>query len=170
MTAIEPTLQTIKAVSREAIRLAARIESMEIGATITYSELSEIAGSDVQRARRHWLERARKIAEAAAVPAFTESVSGIGLKRIPQAEVATIEKTSTVGRIRRATRRSGKRLSRVDYANLDQDAKRAHDVAATTMGVLAMFVDRKGQASIEQGAIQSGCQLDREATLELFRK
>lgn len=160
--------QTIKTLSREAFRIAERISAMEIDSIISYDELSGIAGADVQSAKRYWLERARKIAESNPDPVFTESVFGIGLRRIAGGMVADVERTSTVGRIRRATRRSARRLSKVDYDKLTDDEKRAHNIAATTMGTLALFVGRSGQLTIEKAA-SSTPSIDPRDTLKLFQ-
>ena len=146
--------KAIKERSLETQQLVGRLSNMKVDETLTYQEMSDLVHGDVQNGHRCYLASARRIVEKTGV--FTEAVWGIGIKRIPESEVGAIERDSTRKRLRRLAKRSAKRLGRVNYDALSEPDKRNHQIAAATVGAIAIITSTPSQKQIEQKVMDAG--------------
>ena len=95
-------------------RLVSILEWLPIGAVATYDTLSQAAGIDVRGA--HVLKVARDRAEKS-LGCIYEPERKIGIRRVESAAVPEVG-LAAIGRIRRAAKRTNKRLGRVNVNSL----------------------------------------------------
>jgi hypothetical protein len=159
----------IHQVSYETQQLAERLKKLskeEDYRIVPYSELSKIAGHDVQhdpkgRAR---LMSARKICERETMR-LVGVVDGEGVKLLTVEEQASLP-----GELKRFSRRSRGRLEKVQYDKLNNEQRIEHGVSASILGAVEMFGRSK---SIERlrGAVKTTSEkLAIGDTLALFGK
>ena len=111
--------------------LAAMLVGCAEGATVTYEDMRRATNRDVQRADRHLLAQARRIALKAGA-AFSPVVR-VGLQRLEPAQFA-LEGGRIVKRLGRTAKRGGKLLDAANLASLSPDDQLRH---AAVCGVLA---------------------------------
>jgi hypothetical protein len=163
----------IHQVSYETQQLAERLKKLskeEDYRIVPYSELSKIAGHDVQhdpkgRAR---LMSARKICERETMR-LVGVVDGEGVKLLTVEEQASLPGV-VLGKLKRFSRRSRGRLEKVQYDKLNNEQRIEHGVSASILGAVEMFGRSK---SIERlrGAVKTTSEkLAIGDTLALFGK
>lgn len=109
----------------------------EIGDLITYEELSKAIGRDVRTFAQPSLRSARQGVLVSKGIVFGVETN-VGLRRLNDEEIVdSIE--SDRARVRRATRKSLKKLTVVKFDNLSEEKKRQHVVASAQMGAIELF-------------------------------
>lgn len=149
----------------DATTLVKRLETCEVGTIIPYSELNKLIGGDVQLKNHGALTTARKILLREQRIVFGV-VHGVGLKRLKPSEVVEQEST-TISKIKRASRRSMTRLAATDYEALNADEQAKHRLVSATLGAVALCTGTKAQHRLEQQA-RSSAALDIGSALKLF--
>ena len=113
--------------------------ALPIGGTLTYPQARKVAGRDVHRTSRHLLAKAREEAEKELGCIF-EAVRNIGYMRMPTDASVNVG-LHAVRRIRSASRRGSRRLSRLNSNSLS-DANRKRSIAYQSMlNAVAMLAD-----------------------------
>lgn len=150
--------------SDETKKVQARLESVDIDDIVTWEELSNIVGGNIQKTRG-CLFTARKNLLNEKQMVFA-SIRGVGLKRIANADIVKNE-TMTARKIRKQARNSLKRLSIVDPNNLKGTEKTDYLVASATIGAISLCTSEKFSNISSQRAISNGSIASKEA-LKLF--
>jgi hypothetical protein len=138
----------------------------EVGGIITYESLSKAIGRDVRAHALGALNSARKA--LLNDKGFVFSVEpNIGCVRLNDA--AIVQSTeSDRRRMQRTSTRALKKLSVVDFKNLDEPTKRMHTTASAQIGAIAMFSQKSTTKKIEAKLTGNAATLPIGETLKLF--
>lgn len=135
---------------------------------VPYSELSRIADTDVTDGRgRSYLATARRICERE-TGRLVDVVVGEGVKLLTVDEQAVLA-PDTIKRLKRMTRRRADRLARVQFDKLNGEQKRDHNIVASTIGAIRLFLKPSSQKQLGSAVEKSQKKLDYSETLDLFR-
>ena len=120
--------KSIPEISANSRLLYARISKANKGEIITYVELSNIIGIDVQKNGRGFLYTAINMALRENGLVF-EAVHNIGMKCLTDEETAKITGGFTIKKIRRATLKGIRKITSIDdFDELSNDAKIKHNM------------------------------------------
>lgn len=163
---IESNHKSLPEMSGDARILLGRLRTLAVGDVVTYRELSDLIGRDVQGPARGTLDTARKAAEREYGMALG-TVMKQGIKRLAASELSSIG-DSAFGRIGRTARTAAKRMFRA-ASTLEVAPPDAAAIAARASGLAAIGLMAKPSSlqKIEQAA-QNGKELPTATTLRLF--
>jgi hypothetical protein len=153
----------------ETILLIERIKKMGQGDLVTYGELAELIGQDVQREARHTLLSARRICQRE-YQVVTDAERNIGIRRLTDVEL-TSSGLKIFSGLRRAAKRGIDRVTAVaDFDTLPDEEKVRHNATISGLALIRMLsrpksIDRIAAAT---NTTNTG-QLPVGRTLELFR-
>jgi hypothetical protein len=151
----------------ETDQIARRLSAMKPGEVVSFAELSKIAGMEITSSASA-LKSGRRIAlnDARIV---TESVRGVGLRRVPDEEIATSHSDRDVASSRRQAKRSLKKLACVeDFNAITNHAQLSHVIKSSFFGAVA-FMARKGKLQeIARAAAGRSSELPVKETLRAF--
>jgi hypothetical protein len=159
--------RTVGILSVDTQALVDKLMEIEVGGAISYKELSELVGRDVQDKHRYLLASARRRLERSERIVF-DVLKGEGLVRIGDDDIA-MGSTRTVGRIHRAALRGRRRLAAGDYNAMSRRAQTVHNTNLSVLGVMEHFT-RPSQVKKLEGKIESGGKsLPLQKTLAIFQ-
>ena len=138
----------------------------KVGDMITYEQLSKAIGRDVRQFAKSSLDSARRSLLNAKNYVFSVE-KGVGLKRLNDNEIVDASEDDRK-KLRRAARRSLKKLSVVDFDNLTPDKKKQHIVASAQMGAVEMFANKNATKKIEAKVNETSKVLPIGETLRMF--
>lgn len=147
--------------------ILARLKAAKVGDVITYSELSELVGRDVQKGSRHILEAARRWAKKDRV--IFGVITGQGLKRLDDAGKVRVG-SGMMDKIRRTSRRAAQTLAAVEnFDALPNEMKIQHNMSLSVFGIIQQATSRKVQDRIAEKVegVEGGV-LAMKKSLELF--
>ena len=144
-----------------------KIGDVEVGAIITYNEMSEILGFDIQK-NRGPLMSARDIVFRENGVVF-ETIRNIGIKRAEDAAIVDAA-TGDVRRMQRFTRKRVKMLQCVDFNQLKAEGKIKHNTAMSIYGVLGYITKRTQVKRLESKINVLQQILPVNKTLEYFKR
>lgn len=147
--------------------ILARLKAAKVGDIITYAELSELVGRDVQKANRYILEAARRWAKKERIVFGT--VTGEGIQRLDDAGKVRVG-SGMIDKIRRTSRRAAQTLAAVESFNdLPNDMKIQHNMSMSVFGIIQQATSRKVQDRIaEKVDGTEGGMLAMKKSFELF--
>lgn len=116
--------------------------------TVSYAELSEVIGRDVQTVARSNLASARRMAEREGV--ILDAVSRVGIKRLTSGAAADSTGPRIRERIRRAASRGARRIAVIPFAELTAEQRIKTSAEASHLGALRAFAADKQTRKIEQ--------------------
>ena len=146
-----------------------RISKAENGETISYSELSQIIGRDIQQVARCNLNTARKMCHRDNDMLF-DVIRNVGIKRMDDEAIAK-SGTKNLTKIKRISKKSIRELSTVQNFNtLPRDAKIAHNTALSIFGALHLFTKTNSIKKVANIMKKDMKSLPINKTLELFQK
>lgn len=129
--------RAIPELSIDARMLYERITKLRIGEQISYSELSEIIGRDIQSSYSI-LTTARNKAEREDQMVFAP-VRNIGIKRLNDIGIISAG-SGYIGKIRRMARRGSRKITCVkDFSSLPKDEQLKHNVSLSVLGAMEQF-------------------------------
>lgn len=146
-----------------------RLRTVAVGESVTYRELSEIIGQDVQGAGRSALVSARRIALRDDLALF-DPIRGSGLRRLSDHE--NLASASAVfGKVRRAARRGVERLTAIsDFAALSDADKAMHNAGVSALRVVELMSKPKSIDRLASAVNTTNAgELPVARTLEFFR-
>lgn len=143
--AMTPMMQA----SAEAKVLASMLAECQVGDVVTYDALTAAIGRDVTGPQRHVLETARRLVMRERRMVF-DCVQKVGLKRLSDTEIVALS-DRTRDHLRRATRRTVKKLTCVDYDAMPREQQTKHNAAISMLGVIAELSTEK---SLERLSVQ----------------
>ena len=161
----ETPKQPIFRASVETTQIYDRLKASKIGDIVSYTELSEIIGKNVQYAGRSNLVSAIRMLERDRI--VFASVKDIGVKNLNDIEKVQFG-NSGIDRIRRLSRRSSRKILCSEYDLLDDAAKLKYNASLSVLGAVAVFSKPTSIARIEHYAPYS--RLDLNRTIEMFKK
>lgn len=157
--------KAIPELSVEVRLLTERLRLLEPDEFISYIEMSEVVGQDIQ-AHRWILSSARnRILRQDGI--VTGCVHGEGIKRYVDAQIHSISEAMLVS-TRRRIRKTIRQLVAADYDLLSDDEKATHNTHLSILGVLHQFTKPKTIRRIEAAVGQTLEQLPLSKTIELF--
>ncbi|RJQ28372.1 hypothetical protein C4565_03655 [Candidatus Parcubacteria bacterium] len=167
---MEMVKRTIPTISLEA-QLAAKLlkqKGAEIGAVVSYADLTAAIGCDAQTKGRSAVNTARNKLQAEQGWIFAP-IWNEGLKRLSDKEIVDVGE-STIHKIKRAARRGFKKLSQVaDFEKLDADTRLRHNVTATLLSFVERAATKKTQGRIESAIEKANAPLPFHKMLEAFK-
>lgn len=154
--------------SVDARLLYQRLAEMNIGDTVSYKELSDIIGADVQGRARCYLNTARMICERENDKSFGV-IRNEGLRCLDGPELVSTS-LSAVEHIRRTSRRQIKRMRCVkDYSALSDSDKVRFNTYTSIFGVMATMTKDSNIRKIESKVKEVNEQLPYAKMLEAFK-
>lgn len=160
--------KTIKEVTVESRLLYQHLQKMKIGEMVTYLELSNIIGRDVQGSGRGSLNTARRMCEREDQKSFGVIVNA-GLKCLSGAEVISTAEFAT-GHIKRTSKRALKRLKCVgDLSKLSNDEVVKMNTYASLMGAFVVMGKESSVKKLSSIVEKTQDQLPYAKTLEAFK-
>jgi len=164
-----PRKKTINEKSIETQTLIKRLSEMQRGDTVSYKELTELIGADVQAAAYCYCKTARDRCLKDFGLVF-EPITNVGLKCMTEEEVA-LSGQFGIQKIRRVARREKSKLHHgiENFDILPNDAKIAHNTAASILGVFELMTKPKEILKVEAQIIKNNDMLPAKKALELFK-
>lgn len=157
----------IPSISADTRIIYKRLASAQVGDTISYAELSELVGRDVQTSGRNTLNSARRMAMREDRYVFGVKI-GVGLVRLDDSSIVDSGASGAV-RARRAIRRGARVLSCVsDFNAMPNEKKIQHNAMLSLYGALHEAMRPAGIAKIETAVAKISGELPMRKTLELF--
>lgn len=131
-------MKTIPEISMETRMLRDKLSALKIGDVITYAELNELIGADVQDSSRSHLASAIRGLLADKQMVFG-TVRGHGVKRLTDVEIVAIG-DEVLPRLRRAAKRATRKLLAVaDFSALPNDLKLRHNAVVSSLATISFF-------------------------------
>jgi hypothetical protein len=159
--------KTIREASVETRLIYQRLSGMNIGDFVSYSDLNELVGRNVQKEGRGYLNTARLMCERDDDKAFGV-VLNEGLRCLNSKEIINTAEFS-VGHIKRTSRRSLKKMRCInDLEQLPNDEKIRLNTYASILGVMATMAKGSNIRKIEARVQETQEQLPYVKTLEAF--
>jgi hypothetical protein len=159
--------KTIREASVETRLIYQRLSGMNIGDFVSYSDLNELVGRNVQKEGRGYLKTARSICERDDNKAFGV-VLNEGLKCLNSKEIINTAEFS-IGHIKRTSRKSLKKVRCInDLEQLPNDEKIRLNTYASILGVMATMAKGSNIRKIEARVQETQEQLPYVKTLEAF--
>ena len=147
--------------------LLGRLKKANVGEVLTYQELSDLIGRDVQHGARHILVSARRWAAKDRI--IFGSVTGKGIQRLDD-EGKVKAGAGHLDRIRRESRRASRTLASVDdFSSLSNESRIRHNMAMSVFGIIQQATGNKIREKISEKveATENGS-LAIKKSLELF--
>lgn len=160
---MEAKTATIAQKSIDAQIIERHLETAEVGQLVTYAELSELIGRDVQGKGRYLLETAKRALLRRGI--VFETVRGEGIKRASDIEIVD-HRQQDFDRIKRTAGRALNKLACVNQDSLNNEAKIKFNATASHLGVLRQLTSRKAIEAVEQQTRESKQQLPLARTIE----
>ncbi len=142
--------------SADSAALVKVLELVDVGATVTYAELSQTIGRDVTSFRGP-LETARLVVQREKRMVF-DAVRGEGLRRLADDEIVDLSDKAR-DHARRHARKTAKKLVCVDYQSLNKQKQTKHNAALSMFGALAELTTSGSQKRLEAKVEAAGTQL-----------
>ena len=135
---------------------------------LTYDGMSEVIGQDIRKVRHYW-ETARKALQNEHKIHFN-CIANVGFERVTH-DRAVIDTCNAHRRRKISTaNRTMKKLTAVDYENLDRATQQEHQLRATLCFMELQTETKKNQTKLGNAIHEAGCKaLPLGKTLELFR-
>jgi hypothetical protein len=159
----------IKALSVDAQEIYKRLVKLAEGETITYQELSDIIGRDIQK-HRNCLYTAYKMALKENRMVF-DTIRDEGIRRLKNDEIPNVIGTYSITRIRRTSRRGATKIVAADYNSLSNEMKVKHNAHLSVLGAFIQMTKQKAIERIET-AVRENEDLNKityARTLEQFK-
>lgn len=147
--------------------LVAELDKLDAGQQVSYAELSKLAGFKVE-GKSYPLLSARRILRSESGK-IIDCVYGVGVKRLTDTEIVQAASHGVRSLSRRAWAESD-RLTRADFAALDEAARKKYATHQSIFGAVAIMASSKGIAVIEKGVTGSAKELPIKETLLLFQE
>lgn len=146
--------------------LLQRLQKAEVGELLTYDELGDIIGRDVQKEARSCLLSAIRSCLSAEIVFGT--VRNVGVKRLTDRELAGIgeDVRSHIGRVARKATRKMTLISNFD--NLTNEEKIRHNTTISMLGAVGHITSVKANRSLENKVAASLEVLPLQKTLSAF--
>lgn len=156
--------------SADAVRILRRLESSQVGETITYQELALLIGGSVHPGAAGYskLTTAKRALLRERGYVFG-AVMNIGIKRLDDSEIVD-DTQNGVRRMRRMNTRQEMKLASIDDAKLPDSDKVRANCLRTLLAFTRETFSKKHMERIEMQVQQDNQRLSLEATLEAFRK
>ena len=164
-----PIKKTINEKSIETQTLIKRLSKMQRGETVSYKELSDLVGADVQAAAYCYCKTARERCLKDFGLVF-EPIVNEGLKCMTEEEVA-LSGQFGIQKIRRLSRREKSKLHHgiENFNGLTNEAKIAHNTAASIYGVFELISKPKAILKVEAQITNKIDMIPAKKALELFK-
>lgn len=145
-----------------------KLISAQENETITYAELSELIGRNIQQQARPMLDFARRMAFRENKILF-DTIYTIGVKRLDDiGKVGTYE--HTMRNIKTKAYQGRKKIFSVDNFNaLPNELKVKHNAAASLFGAINLMAEKSSMKKIELKVTTNNAALPIGKTMELFR-
>jgi hypothetical protein len=159
--------KTIPEVSLETQQLIARLNTVGVGEVILYADLSKIVDGDIQTEKYHFLVTAKRRLLIDSHKVF-EAVKGVGVARLPDAEIVETSK-GIVWKIRRITKTAIQKLSCVNFDELSNEHKIKHNTNMSLLAAVHQFSKPKQLKTLEGMVATANRKLEIGTTLEMFK-
>lgn len=157
----------IAELSLETQVIVERLGKAAVGDLVTYQELRDLTGLDVQHDGRGVMESARRICQRDSRMVFG-AVMNEGLKRLDDQGIVGTGGV-TLKRIGRAARRGVRTLGCVkDFDALPESARVEHNMSVSVLGALGQMTKRNKLEQVRLAVSNAQTKLPLARTLEMF--
>lgn len=158
--------KSIPEMSVETRLLLQRLEKAAVGETVSYAELTNLCGRDVQGPARGMLYSAMRATLSSGVVFAT--VRKTGVKRLADNEIVGVGEAA-IPRIRRLARRSVRKLTAVqDFDAMPNEAKIRHNTMVSMLGAVAHVTGSKTVKEVQLRVAAAQNALPLRKTLAAF--
>jgi len=164
-TFLEKTKKTIAEGSIDVKLLVDRLQKTTEGDTVTYDELSELIGRNIQ-VNRHLLQSARKSLRRNEGILF-DCIHSTGLRRMNNSDIVCKVTTQPFKRIRSTIRNAGKDMTCIDDQLLSNPERITVNATRSLFGVLHQFTLPKAIENIKAASDEA---LPIGKTLAIFQR
>lgn len=162
----ETSKKVISACSLETTLVYQRLQRCEREEVVTYKELTDLIGRNIQAYRTPLTSATRKMLNYDNVD--FQVVRGLGIKRVNDTEIVN-SSDSTFVRIRRTALKKSKQLACVEKFNdLTEELKAKHNASLSVLGAIRQFSKRNTIKKIEGKVREAGATLPVAKTIKLF--
>lgn len=145
-------MRTIPQLSIDTKTIQDRLMKVEVGDVVTYQELTDLIGRDVQVSARGNLTSAMRRLVADGI--VFACVRGEGVKRLSDSEIVGVG-PDTIAKMRRASNRARQKLAAVnDFNALPRDVQVTHNLSMSVLGIMSHMTRgttvKRLEAKIEQ--------------------
>lgn len=137
--------RTIGTTSIDAKLVYEKIKTLSPGESVTYDQLSEITGRNIKQ-HRHILLTARNTALRENKMVF-DCITGVGIKRLSDSEIVSMESVRPMARVRSALRNGVKRITCAQ--NITNEERIRVNASLSMFSVLAEFSKNKSLDKLE---------------------
>ena len=163
---IPETKKSIVEISYESKLLYERLKTLEVNGFVSYADLSELIGRNVQQYRSHLTTAIRKCLSADSI--VIEAVRNEGVKRLADGDILKIPKRVR-DHIRKGCRRGIKKISTVNYDTLTREQQVSHNAEWSILGTLVHCTTSRIHKKIEAKVEEAQKRLPIGKTLEIFK-
>lgn len=156
--------KTIPEISYESQVVYSRLKTLMPDDFVSYSELSELIGRNIQMHRTHLTTAIRRCLNDAIV---IKAVRNQGVKRLKDDDIIHIS-GSFAKYVRRGASRVRREITSVDYSHLSQADQVTHNARLSQYGAMSFFSTDHNLKRIEQKVDEIQKQLPIGKTLQLF--
>jgi hypothetical protein len=142
-----------------------RLMRLDVGETVTYGDLSRVAGVDVRLDGRPRLGSAFRM--CAREGHIIKTVWGVGVKRLSDDEILDLA-PKNIRKMGRLAKRAQREVSHVDYDGLADDKKVEFNVTMSQLAVMQMLAKPKVRGQIEAEVTRRAQELPSKDILRLL--
>jgi hypothetical protein len=157
--------KSISELSYESKLVAERLRELAPDEFVSYADLSQLIGRDVQHHRTH-ICTAMKICLHENI--VIKAVRNEGLKRLTDVSVIHVSE-KFAGHVRRGARRVRREIISVDYDRLPRGEQIMHNARLSQIGALSFFSTEHNLKKIEKKVEEAQKQLPIGKTLDIFK-
>lgn len=161
--------KTIAELSVDTQLVIKRLKKCAVGESVSYKELSDMIGSNVQGKARSHLQSARNNVLRDDRMVF-ECVENVGVKRMSDGEIVETAPTYAMNRIRNTAKRCVRKLSCAEYDKLSRDEQVRFNASASLMGALHQLSKTSALQIVAPKVTELREKLPLAKTLELFSR
>lgn len=146
--------------------LESALSEAKVGDMVTYESLSKAIGRDVRQFAIASLQSARRsLLKSKGIVFGVET--GVGYRRLDDSQIVDSTESDRA-KMKRAAKRSIRKLEVVNFDSLPPEKKKQHTVASAQMGAIAMFSSKSAAKRIESNVSESKTTLAIGETLSMF--
>jgi len=149
-------------------QLVDHLLTASVGQEMSYEELSKVLGHNIlQQKYRSCLASARRILIKEHDIVF-DTIRSVGIQRLNDAEIV-LEGAVGIRKVRRACKRTARKVVCANYSTLSQDNKNTHNQSLSTLGALMHVTSIKEQRKVGHAVSKVADEIDHTALFAICK-
>jgi len=146
--------------------LVEKLKEIPLGGTVSYADLSNAIGRDVQKSGRLPLVKAREIVEKESGTRFG-TVHRVGVKRLEYKDMPGVASKGQ-STVLRHTRRTIRKISNLSYNDMDEKTTNELRIAKSHLGAIALVCKPSTRKVVEEQVKTMGTEIPPNLILRLL--